>query len=286
MSAQQTTRIACIQMCSGQTPAANIADVSRMIRQAAAEGATLVATPEMTNVIESKRDRLIGKIGRQDDDPSVTALSELAGELNITLLVGSLALRDGEDKLVNRSLVFGPGGSTIAYYDKVHMFDVELENGERYHESRSYQAGGRAVVADAREGRIGLTICYDMRFAALYRLLAQRGAQIITVPSAFTRPTGKAHWEVLLRARSIETGSYVLAPAQCGIHESGRKTYGHTMIVAPCGETVAEMGEDTGFLVADIDLDEVKAARRRIPALEHDRAFTGPARSDFVRVAS
>ncbi|NNE23711.1 MAG: carbon-nitrogen hydrolase family protein [Rhizobiales bacterium] len=286
MAQQVKSRVACIQTCSGLRPAANIDDAEGLIRRAVADGATLVATPEMTNVIESKRDRLLGKVGQQLDDPSVKRLAELAGELNITLLVGSLALRDGDDKLVNRSLLFAPDGTLVAHYDKVHMFDVELEGGERYHESRSYQAGTRAVIADAREGRIGMTICYDMRFAALYRILAQAGAEIITIPSAFTRPTGKAHWEVLLRARAIETGCYVLAPAQSGVHESGRKTYGHSMIVAPWGEVVGEMGEDTGILVADIDLDEVKAARRKVPALEHDRAFAGPGRSEFIRVAS
>jgi len=286
MAQQLKSRVACIQTCSGLRPEANIDEAERLIRRAVADGATLVATPEMTNVIESKRDRLLGKVGQQQNDPSVKRLAKLAGELKITLLVGSLALRGGDDKLVNRSLLFAPDGSLVASYDKVHMFDVELEGGERYHESRSYQAGARAVIADAREGRIGMTICYDMRFAALYRVLAQAGAEIITIPSAFTRPTGKAHWEVLLRARAIETGCYVLAPAQSGVHESGRKTYGHSMMVAPWGEIISEMGEDTGFLVADIDLDEVKAARRKVPALEHDRAYTGPGRGEFIRVAS
>lgn len=286
MAQQMKSRVACVQMCSGLTPEANIGEVERLIRQAVVDGATLVATPEMTNVIEAKRDRLIGKVGQQHDDASVKRMAGLAGELNITLLVGSLALREGEDKLVNRSLLFAPDGGLIAHYDKVHMFDVELEGGESYHESRSYQAGTRAVVADAREGRIGMTVCYDMRFAALYRLLAQAGADIITVPSAFTRPTGRAHWEVLLRARAIETGCYVLAPAQTGVHESGRKTYGHSMIVAPWGEIIGELGEDTGILVADIDLDDVNAARRKVPALEHDRAFSGPDRGEFIKVAS
>ena len=286
MARQLKHRVACIQMCSGLTPAANIDDVSDLIRQAAGDGATLVATPEMTNVIEAKRDRLLGKIGRQEDDASVKRLGDLAAELKITLLVGSVALREANGKLVNRSLLFDNEGSLTAYYDKVHMFDVDLEDGESYHESRSYQPGQRAVVADVRQGRIGLTICYDMRFASLYRLLAQSGAEIITVPSAFTRPTGKAHWEVLLRARAIETGCYVLAPAQTGEHESGRKTYGHSMIAAPWGEIVAALGEDTGILVADIDLNGVNAARRNVPALDQDRAFAGPGQSEFVRVAS
>ena len=278
-------RIACVQMCSGLTPEHNIEFASDLIRQAAGEGASFVATPEMTNVIEAKRERLLTKVGYAEDDRSVLQLASLAGELGVTLSVGSVALRDGDDKLVNRSFLIGPDGQTLATYDKVHMFDVQLEGGESYHESRSYQAGKRAVVADAEGVRFGLTICYDMRFAALYRLLAQAGAEIITVPSAFTRPTGRAHWEVLLRARAIETGCYIVAAAQCGEHESGRKTYGHSMVVAPWGEIVAEMGEETGFIMAEIDLDAVKTARRKIPALEHDRPFKGPGRSDYVRVA-
>ena len=277
-------KIACVQMCSGLSPETNIASASALIREAAAQGASFVATPEMTNVIESKHDRLLGKVGTQDDDASLVRLRGLAGGLGITLLIGSLALRE-DDMLVNRSFLLAPDGGVLAHYDKMHMFDVQLDGGESYHESRRYLAGTRAVVADGPEARFGMTICYDMRFPALYRLLAQNGAQIITVPSAFTRPTGRAHWEVLLRARAIETGCYVVAPAQCGEHESGRKTYGHSMVVAPWGEIVAELGEEPGVVVADIDLDAVKAARRKIPALEHDRPFTGPGRGDFVRVA-
>ena len=283
MGRQSRCRIACVQMCAGREPAENIDAAAILVRQAAEAGATLVATPEMTNIIESKRDVLIAKVARQADDASVKALADLARELGITLLAGSLALRDADDRLVNRSLLFAADGSIVATYDKVHMFDVELEGGECYRESRCYTAGRRAVIADVPEGRLGMTICYDMRFPALYRVLAQAGAQIMTVPSAFTRPTGEAHWEVLLRARAIETGSFVIAPAQSGVHESGRKTYGHSMIVAPWGEVIAEAGEATGILVADLDLDAVNAARRRIPALEHDRAFAGP---NTMKIAS
>ncbi len=279
-------RIACVQMCSGLEPAANMEMVSRLVRQAVDGGARFVATPEMTNVIESNRERLLNKVGTQSDDPSVVTMAGLAAELEITLLAGSVALRDGE-KLVNRSLLFAPDGTVVAHYDKIHMFDVSLDDRESYHESRSYRPGSRAVFADTDIGRVGLTICYDMRFAALYRLLAQAGADVITVPSAFTRPTGRAHWEVLLRARTIESGAFIVAPAQSGEHESGRKTYGHSMIVAPWGEIVAKAGEgETEILVADIDLDAVKAARRRIPALQHDRPFTGPSRQEPERVAS
>ncbi len=286
MGSQSISRVACVQMCSGRDPAANMADVALLVREAAEVGASLVVTPEMTNVIESRRDRLIEKVGRQEDDLSVKALARLAQDLKITLLAGSVALRDGDDRLVNRSLLFAPDGSLCARYDKMHMFDVKLDNGENYRESRSYTAGNRAVIADTREGRLGLTICYDVRFPELYRVLAQAGAEILTVPSAFTRSTGKAHWETLLRARAIETGSYVVAPAQSGVHESGRKTYGHSMIVAPWGEVVATAGEDIGILVANLDLDAVKAARQRIPALEHDRVFKGPGNQDDIRVAS
>lgn len=286
MRRSPSSRIACVQMCSGRTPADNIDTVAKMVREAAAAGATFVATPEMTNVIEAKRADLIEKVGTQANDASVDALTGLARDLKITLLAGSLALRDAGDRLVNRSLLFAPDGSTIAHYDKVHMFDVELDNGERYHESRSYTAGSRAVVADTQNGRLGMTICYDLRFPALYRLLAQTGAEILAVPSAFTRPTGMAHWDVLLRARAIETGSYVVAPAQSGVHESGRKTYGHSLIISPWGEIIAEAGVDVGILVADIDLDAVHAARQRIPSLEHDRAFEEPRQSDQMKVAS
>ncbi|MGI9464645.1 MAG: carbon-nitrogen hydrolase family protein [Aestuariivirgaceae bacterium] len=286
MGSASISRVACIQMCSGRNPAANMEAVAELVRQAAEAGAGLVVTPEMTNVIESKRDRLIEKVGCQDDDLSVKALAGLARDLGITLLAGSVALRDGDDRLVNRSLLFAPDGSLAARYDKMHMFDVELDGGESYRESRSYSAGDRAVVANTPQGRLGMTICYDLRFPALYRVLAQAGAEILTIPSAFTRPTGRAHWEVLLRARAIETGSYVVAPAQTGIHESGRKTYGHSMIVAPWGDVVAEAGEEVGILVADLDLDAVKAARERIPSLQHDRVFTGPGRGDEMKVAS
>ena len=276
MPAGEKFKVACVQMCSGLVPGANTSDALKLIDDCVEAGARLVVTPEMTNVIDPCRLRLAAKVGRQDDDPSVKAFATMAKARDIHLMAGSFALRDKADRLVNRSVLFTPDGGIGAVYDKMHMFDVELSDGERYHESASYVSGSRAVIADTPLGRIGMTVCYDLRFAALYRALAQAGAGLITIPSAFTRPTGIAHWEVLLRARAIETGAYIIAPAQGGEHESGRKTHGHSMIVAPWGEVLAEAGESPGIIVAEIDPGAVNLARRSVPALEHDRPFAIP----------
>lgn len=270
-------RVALIQMRSGTDIPANLADAARLIREAAGQGANFIATPETTHLVQKDAEKLFATLQHQDDDPAIPFFAKLARELGITLLIGSLALRISGKRAVNRSHLFGTDGQLIAAYDKVHMFDVGLGQGENYSESTNYDAGNRVVLADIPGAKLGLTICYDLRFPYLFRRLAQAGAQIITVPSAFTRPTGKAHWEVLLRARAIETGSYILAPAQGGLHEDGRKTWGHSMVVDPWGEITAELGHDSpGILLADLDLSKVETARTRIPSLKHDRELTGP----------
>jgi len=266
-------RVGLIQMCSGMEVAPNVAQAGRMIEQAAASGAELIVTPEMTNVIAPNRARLLEALGDSDDGRAAEAFAALARRLAVHLVIGSLAVKRPDGKLANRSILFGPDGAQLATYDKVHMFDVDLAGGESYRESRNYQAGDRLVVREVAGARLGLSICYDMRFPALYRMLAQAGAEIITVPSAFTVPTGKAHWHVLLRARAIETGSFILAPAQTGKHESGRLTYGHSLAVAPWGEVLADGGDEPGVVLADIDAGAVAEARRRIASLKHDRAF-------------
>jgi predicted amidohydrolase len=269
--------VALIQMRSGTDPAANLEIALAQIRAAAGEGASFIATPETTHLVQKDAEAAFAVMRAPDDDPAIPAFASLAKELSIYLLIGSLALRLGERKAANRSFLFGPDGETLATYDKAHMFDVGLGQGETYRESENYEAGDRLIIADLAGAKLGLSICYDLRFAYLYRRLAQAGANILTVPAAFTRPTGRAHWETLLRARAIETGAYVIAPAQGGLHEDGRRTWGHSMIVGPWGEIVAQLGHDEpGILTATLDMRKVTEARRRVPALEHDRELTGP----------
>jgi predicted amidohydrolase len=244
-----------------------------MIRRAQADGAHYVQTPEMTNVMEIKRERLLATIVAEEADPTLAAFRELARSLGIYLHVGSLAVKVSPDKAANRAFVISPQGDVVARYDKIHMFDVDLANGESYRESRNYRPGEIAVVTDLPWGRLGISVCYDLRFPALYRALAEAGATILAVPSAFTRQTGEAHWHVLLRARAIENGCFVLAAAQGGRHENGRETYGHSLIVDPWGGILAEGGTEPGVIMASIDLAEVAAARGRIPSLQHGRRF-------------
>lgn len=264
-------RTALIQMRSGRDMARNVQDAADQIREAKSRGAELVATPEMTNILEPDRERLRALARPEAEDESVARFSELAKQLGVWLNIGSLALQGMGGKLVNRSLLFAPNGTAVARYDKIHLFDVDLPTGESLRESHAYEAGSSAVLVEAAIAPLGLTICYDMRFPHLYRELAKAGAKLFTVPSAFTVPTGRAHWHVLLRARAIETGSFVLAAAQGGLHESGRETYGHSLAVSPWGEVLAEAGTDPGIVLADIDLAEADQARSRIPALRHDR---------------
>lgn len=266
--------IALIQMRSGIDPQRNLEDAAVLIRQAAADGARLVATPETTHLVQKNANQAFAVMQTQDEDPAIGFFSALANELDIDLLIGSLAIRIGERKAANRSFLFGPDGALKATYDKAHMFDVGLGQGETYLESANYQAGEELVVTEAGGIKLGLSICYDLRFAYLYRALAQAGARVLIVPAAFTRPTGRAHWEVLLRARAIETGSFILAPAQGGLHEDGRRTWGHSMVVGPWGEIIAQLDHDEpGILSARLDMRKSDEARRRVPALEHDRTL-------------
>ena len=271
-----TFRAACVQLRSSDDVAENIRETVKLVREAAARGAVFVATPENTTLMAPDG---VAKLARSFDeaqDPALPVFSALAKELNIWLLIGSLAIKVSDNKTANRSFLLAPDGSIRARYSKIHLFDVELASGEVYRESNTVAGGGEAVMADTDWGRIGLTVCYDVRFPQLYRKLAQEGAFLFTVPSAFTVPTGVAHWHVLLRARAIENGAFVLAPAQGGLHANGRKTYGHSLIVSPWGEVLAEAGGDPGVIVADIDPELSKQAREKVPNLQHDRAFSGP----------
>lgn len=270
-------RVGLIQTRTPATLAAALAHTAPLVREAAAQGARLIVTPEATNILQRDRTKLFSAMRPQEEDEAVLGLRALAKELGVHLLIGSALVMRPDAKSANRSLLVGPDGEVKASYDKLHMFDVDLPTGERHRESSAYEPGDRAVVTEAEGAKIGLTICYDVRFPALHRALAVGGAEVLTVPSAFTKPTGEAHWHILLRARAIETGSYVLAAAQGGLHEDGRGTYGHSLVIAPWGEIVAELDHDEpGVLVADLDLTNVASARAAIPALANARAFTGP----------
>ena len=266
---------ACIQMCSGRNPQSNLEVVADLVSQAASDGADLIMTPEMTNIIDSPRAAVAAKVQAEEDCIAVARFADLATQTGKHILAGSLGVQAGNGKLANRSLLFAPDGGVLARYDKAHMFDVDLPNGERYRESSTFAAGDKAVFADLPWGRLGLTICYDVRFAYQYRMLAQQGCSFISVPAAFTVPTGTAHWHVLLRARAIETGCFVFAPAQSGTHEEGRKTFGHSLIVSPWGDVLADAGDvTTGIVMAEIDPAKVTRARGRVPALTHDKVLS------------
>jgi len=269
-------RAGLVQMRTGRTVESNLIEASRLIREAVAGGAEYVQTPEITTLMETDRARLMVETRPEEGNPAIAHFRTLARELGVWLHVGSMgiALGGAEHKLANRSFLITPEGRLAARYDKIHMFDVNLPNGQTFRESKSYQPGRQVVIAQLPWARLGLTICYDMRFPQLYRALAQAGAEVIAVPSSFTRPTGEAHWHTLLRSRAIETGCWILAAAQGGMHEVGRETYGHSLIVSPWGEVAAEAaGVEPGVIIADIDLTLVAEARARIPSLEHDRPF-------------
>jgi predicted amidohydrolase len=267
-------RAACVQMRTGLDVAANVAAASALIREAKGKGAGFIATPEMTSLFEAETDALFAKTKPEADDIALKTFRGLAQELKVWLLIGSLPIRVAERQCANRSFLIDANGNVVKTYDKIHMFDVDLPNGEVYRESRNYRPGEQAVVADLPWGKLGMTVCYDLRFPQLYRALAKAGASFITIPAAFTHTTGMAHWHVLQRARAIETGCFVIAPAQAGTHENKRRTYGHSLIVAPWGEILAEAGEEPGVIVADIDPAKVAEARGRVPSLSHDRRFT------------
>src|SRR5690348_7777643 len=263
-----TVMTALIQTRTPATHEAALAHVLPLVREAAAGGARFIATPEGTNVLQKDRAALMPMLQTLDQDPVVAGLQTAAKDLSVWLLIGSALVKREDGKAANRSILLGPDGRIAATYDKLHMFDVDLPTGERSRESEAYEPGDRAVTARAGDLKLGMTVCYDLRFPALYRALALAGAEVMTIPSAFTRPTGEAHWEVLMRARAIETGSFVLAPAQGGRHEDGRGTWGHSIAVAPWGEVVGHLDHDEpGVLLADLDLAAAAKARRAIPAL-------------------
>jgi predicted amidohydrolase len=266
-------KAAMIQMRSGLKPSTNIDEAARMIGEAKSAGADYVLTPEMTNILAAKREQLFAAVVEEEADASLATLRELARKLGIYVHIGSLAIKVSHDRAANRSFLVDPKGNIVARYDKIHMFDVDLADGESYRESRNYRPGELAVLADLPWGRLGLTVCYDLRFPALYRALAEAGATMLTIPSAFTKQTGEAHWHVLIRTRAIENGSFVFAAAQGGRHENGRDTYGHSLIVDPWGRIIAEGGTEPGVVMAEIDPAQIANARARIPSLQHGRRF-------------
>ncbi len=270
-------RIALVQTRTPAGHAAALAHVLPLVREAAAGGARLIVTPEGTNILQKDREALLPQLTLLADDPVVNGLREAAQNLGVWVDVGSALVRREDGKVANRQVLINPDGAIAATYDKLHMFDVDLPTGETARESATYEPGDRAVTAQVDSTKLGLTICYDLRFPALYRALARAGAEVMTVPAAFTRPTGAAHWEVLMRARAIETGSYVLAAAQGGFHEDGRGTWGRSLVVEPWGQVVAQLDHDEpGVLLADLDPAAPAKARAAIPALVNARDFTGP----------
>jgi len=266
-------RVGLIQTRAGRSPTANLDAVTKLIGEAKAKGADYVQTPEMTNIMEVSREKLFAAIAPEESDASLATYRELAHTLSIYLHIGSLAVKVLPDRAANRAFLIDPRGEIVARYDKIHMFDVDLAGGESYRESRSYRPGELAVLYDLPWGRLGITVCYDLRFPALYRALAEGGASFLAIPSAFTRQTGEAHWQVLNRARAIENGCYVLAAAQAGKHENGRETFGHSLVVDPWGRVVGEGGTEPGVIMAEIDPAEVAAARAKVPSLQHGRRF-------------
>lgn len=274
-------KIATLQLCASDDPVANLALTLSMVRQAAEAGAQFIATPEVTNCVSSSRRRQNEVLALQEDDETLAAMCAAAARFGVWISVGSLALKlPDDDRFINRSFMIDPSGQIVAQYDKIHMFDVTLSETEQYRESDGYRAGDHAVIADTAFGKIGMTICYDIRFPHLYRGLAKSGASILLIPAAFAQPTGCAHWEVLLRARAIETGCFVVAAAQTGEHQTSqgcpRKTYGHSMIVSPWGEIMADAGEDQGIIYADLDLSLVESTRARIPSILSNQSFSEP----------
>lgn len=277
-------RAGLVQLTVGDDPAENLPVTLARIAEAAAGGGGFVLTPECSNILSSNRAHQRAVLRHEDQDATLAAFRDAAARHGIWLLAGSLALLtdDPDGRFANRSLLIGPGGEIAARYDKIHMFDVNVSDTEMYRESAGYRPGDRAVLAETPFGTLGLTVCYDLRFPALYRALAQAGAQILTVPAAFNHITGAAHWAVLLRARAIETGCWVLAPAQTGFHPEGngrgkgRRTHGHSLVISPWGDVISDAGEAPGVTYAEIDLAAVTGARARIPSLSHDRGFTGP----------
>ena len=273
MSIAGTFTAGLVQMRSGLVPQINLDAAVKLIGEAKGAGADYVQTPEMTNIMVVQRDQLLAAAVPEESDACLAMFREVARALELYLHVGSLAIKVSADKAANRSYLIDPKGEIAARYDKIHMFDVDLDGGESYRESRNFRAGDFGIVTDLPWGRLGMTICYDLRFPALYRAVAEAGASFLAVPSAFTRQTGEAHWHVLLRARAIENGCFVFAAAQGGKHENGRETFGHSLIIDPWGRILAEGGTEPGVVLAKIDPAEISAARGRIPSLQHGRRF-------------
>ncbi len=269
-----TLKVACVQMNAGPDIADNLKAAEGFIREAAGGGAQLIATPENTCHMRGVPGAKLESAPYEQDHPGIPLFGDLAKELGVWLLIGSMSVKLSDTQLANRSYLFSDSGDIAATYDKIHMFDVDLEDDRSYRESKACRPGDRAVVTKTPWGGLGMSICYDVRFPHLYRDLAKNGADILAVPAAFTVPTGQAHWEVLLRARAIETGVFVLAPGQTGEHEGGRKTWGHSMIINPWGEVLADAGSKPGIITADLNMDEIAEARKSIPALQHDRAYS------------
>ena len=270
-------KVGLVQTRTPATHTAALDHVLPLVKEAAAAGARFILTPEGTNILQKDREQLLPQLTGLADDPVVNGLRDAARELSVWIDIGSALVKRDDGKAANRQVLIRPDGEVAATYDKLHMFDVDLPTGETARESATYEPGDRAVTADVDGTIFGLTICYDLRFPALYRALALAGAEVMTIPAAFTRPTGEAHWEVLMRARAIETGSYVLAPAQGGFHEDRRGTWGRSLVVGPWGEVVAKLDHDEpGVLLADLDPAAPKKARAAIPALANARPFTGP----------
>lgn len=274
LSMTTSFKVACIQNTATRNIGANIAWVCERISEARSEGADFITMPETVGLIEPVNANIPDGSYSEEEDAGLGAFRHAARALEVTILVGSQLIKTVDNKIVNRSFLLDTQGEIVARYDKLHMFDIELSNGEFYRESDAVAPGDKAVLATTPWGKLGMSVCYDLRFAALYRTLAQHGAQFITIPAAFTYTTGKAHWHTLVRARAIETACYVIAPNQCGHHVDKRNSWGHSLIVDPWGEILADGGAEAGIIYADIDLSKVDKARKMIPALKHDRAFT------------
>jgi predicted amidohydrolase len=270
-------RVALIQTRTPASQAAALDEIAPLIAQAIAAGAQLIVTPEGSNLLQRDRAKMLQALAPMEEDVLVQGVRALARAHGVWILIGSALVASGADKAANRAILIDGRGEVALTYDKLHMFDVDLPNGDRYRESSLYEPGGQARLASTPFGRLGLTICYDMRFPQLYRALAKAGAEIVAVPAAFTRPTGEAHWEVLLRARAIENGVFILAAAQGGEHEDGRATWGRSLVIDPWGRIVAQAVDDEpGIVLADLDLDQVQAVRQAIPSLANERAFAAP----------
>jgi deaminated glutathione amidase len=267
-------KAACVQVNAGTELQPNLDAAGDLVRRARDAGAEFITLPENVGWIVQGRAKTMARVKVEAEHPGIPFFADLARETGAWILAGTLGVLQDDQRVANRSYLFNPQGQAVSHYDKIHMFDVDLKDGESYRESATFRPGERAVVAATPWGGVGMTICYDVRFPYLHRALAKAGASIITAPAAFTVPTGRAHWHTLLRARAIETGCFVVAPAQTGTHDEGRQTYGHSLIIAPWGEVLADAGEEVGFITADLDMARVEEARRMVPALGHDRDFT------------